>query len=98
MPCQTCSYWTPQNQFGQCTKILPKWELEREITQSFIAQEKMTEEDSWALKYEWPEHPLQKDFQSRMAQAKAYVVDGSSYIAELWTAPDFECNLHKERL
>lgn len=98
--CETCKHWLNTDAWDvksaglkRCNAVRPKWKVEDDIP------EEVSREGKWS--YEGDEGPLALAWQAAtlkaFSAARAVVNDGSQYIAELLTRPDFGCVLHEDK-
>lgn len=88
MRCDECKHWkfvandweAAAIGFGQCSGVRERWRI--------------TDEASDGIKWGDGESEYVKRRKDALKAAKAYVQDGSEYMANLLTAPDFFCALH----
>jgi len=91
MRCDQCRHWNKQDahdweaagaEFGECKGVRERWVITEEAVEGI----------------EWDSDdtsPYVARRREALKAARAYVQDGSEYRAELMTAPDFFCALHK---
>lgn len=95
MRCDTCKHWLPNEDWDvkagglrRCARIVPKWTLEDRVP-----------DELREAKYGWKDDddPITAAYvaasEKIFSEAKAVVMDGSQYHAELLTRPDFGCVL-----
>jgi hypothetical protein len=84
--CDTCRFWTPDDDDWRVAKIgFRKCEAIR-----------MTERIEEGVEGEYLTGDAREDAEcAAIKAAKAFCVDGSSYYAAVYTAPDFGCVLHE---
>ena len=100
MRCDQCRHWDlmtgegdwrPKNiGFGSCTAVRPEWEIEK----AAVRGKKTLRRASETVNYWEDRELLEKD---ALVAARAHVVDGSEYHAELRTGPNFFCALFKQK-
>ncbi len=92
MRCDQCQYWdkeyidwaSKETNFGKCTAVQERWEIENQATLTF-------KEQGFERPRDWEKYlSLERE---ALKAARAYVQDGSEYRAELVTGPDFFCAL-----
>lgn len=99
MRCDQCKHWKRASEdnrigweaqgaeFGECTAVRPRWVITDDIPSPWMQGEPSKD----ALK------AYEDAKTAALKAARAYVQDGSDYVADLVTGPDFGCVLFEQQ-
>jgi hypothetical protein len=105
MRCDTCKHWTPHDIWQapagglrKCAAVRELWDVQDEVPEK-IKEGRDDARDAADGLHQTPDEKVKADeyaaaCEAVFSKAKAVVNDGSQYMAELLTRPDFGCVLH----
>lgn len=95
MHCDGCTHWGGSEDpeeweskgvgFRKCNAVRPRWKIQDEAARRGIRRSPQEQ------------GIVTKARNDALIAARAYVQDGSEYVAELYTGPDFFCALHETK-
>lgn len=108
MRCDTCRYWqmaetdwqAERVRFRRCEAVKEQWHITSAATAQISYPRRPYDEPAGSQippsrQAALDAYEAVKD--DALREARAYVIDGSQYMAELWTGPDFFCAKFEEQ-
>lgn len=96
MRCDQCKHWQPEDSdeweakginFRKCGAVRERWVIQDEATDGKTWDDRDFDDDGDYMTLR----------RAALAKARAYVQDGSQYMADLMTGPDFGCVLFEQQ-